>query len=90
MCIINGFVLPLNGWDLFDAFFLEGLAAVGAVQNQGGGLAVLVVKDPLYLDRGEGSSCVKGFGIGAYGLPAFGGPGIDGLIPYQLFDINGV
>ena len=76
------------GWDFFYAFFLEGFAAVGAVQDEGGSLAVCVVEDPLYLDRGEGCTGVKGFGISADGLPAFIGPGIDGCIPCQVFDFH--
>ena len=61
---------------------------MGAIQDEGGGLTVCVVEDPLYLDRGEGCTGGKGFGIGADGLPAFSGPGIDGRIPGQVFDFN--
>ena len=81
-------IFPFKGRDLFYAVFLEGITTVGAVQDEGGGLAVCVVEDPLYLDRGECCTRGKSFGIGADGLPAFSGPGIDGRIPSQVFDFN--
>ena len=79
--IIKGGVFPFNGLDLLDAFFLEGFAAVVAVQDDGGFLAILVVEYPLYLDWGKLGIDVKGFSVCVYGLLTFGGSGVDGFVP---------
>ena len=82
-------VLPFNGRDLFDAFFLERFAAVIAVQDYGClvcfvAICIRIVEDPLNLDWRKLSADFKGFSICVDGLPTFGGSGVDGMIPGQV------
>ena len=84
-------VLPFNGRDLFDAFFLKRFAAVVAVQDYGCpgcfvAICSRIVEDPLDLDWRKLSADFKGFSIGVDGLLTFGGSGVDGWVPGQVFD----
>ena len=86
--VIQGSFFPFNGRNLCDAFFCTGAAAVPAVYNDGGGLAVCIVEYPLDLDRWELGTNGKGFRVGINGLTALGGSGVDGGVPGQGFDFN--
>jgi hypothetical protein len=79
--VIQGLFFPFNGSNLCDAVFCPGSAAVPAVYNYGGGLAVCIVEYPLDLDRRELGTNGKGFCIGIDGLTALGGSGVDGGVP---------
>jgi len=56
---IKGAIFPFNGRDLFYAFFPEGFAAVGAVQDEGGGLAVCVVETLCILIGGNAAPAAR-------------------------------
>jgi hypothetical protein len=86
--VIYGLFFPFNGRNLRDAFFCTGAAAVPAVNNDGGGLAVCIVEYPLDLDGRELGTSGQGLSVSVDGLTALGGPGVDGGVPGQVFDFN--
>jgi len=66
--VIKGRVLPLNGFNLFDSFFLKGRPAVDAIQDDGGPgfIAVIdmgIIKDLLNLDGWKLRTCFKRFNV---------------------------
>ena len=52
-------------------------------------ICIRIVENPLNLDWRKLSADFKGFSVCVDGLPAFGGSGVDGWVPGQVFYFYG-